>query len=113
MLDRSFSAAAPDRRWIANFTYLWILDGWLYVAAVIDLFSRRVMGWSMSARMTAELVTDELIMASQVTCDLYQRAINCWALCASVNFEVFAKTDLSNVFASARFPAASRARAKW
>jgi putative transposase len=63
MLERRFNAAAPNRRWIADFTYIWTAEGWLYVAAVIDLFSRRVVGWSMSATMTAELVTDALVMA--------------------------------------------------
>ena len=48
---------------MADFTYVWTAEGWLYVAAVIDLFSRRVVGWSMSATMTAQLVTDALIMA--------------------------------------------------
>jgi putative transposase len=63
VLDRNFEAPAPNRRWIADFTYIWTAEGWLYVAAVIDLFSRRVVGWSMSAAMTAELVTDALVMA--------------------------------------------------
>ena len=63
VLDRSFEAAAPNRKWIADFTYVWTAEGWLYVAAVIDLFSRRVVGWSMSAAMTAQLVTDALVMA--------------------------------------------------
>jgi putative transposase len=63
VLERSFNAPAPNRRWIADFTYIWTAEGWLYVAAVIDLFSRRVVGWSMSASMTAELVTDALVMA--------------------------------------------------
>ena len=63
VLERSFNAPAPNRRWIADFTYIWTAEGWLYVAAVIDLFSRRVVGWSMSATMTAELVTDALVMA--------------------------------------------------
>jgi transposase InsO family protein len=63
VLDRSFEAVAPNRKWIADFTYLWTAEGWLYVAAVIDLFSRRVVGWSMSAGMTAQLVTDALVMA--------------------------------------------------
>ena len=63
VLGRSFDAPAPNRRWIADFTYIWTAEGWLYVAAVIDLFSRRVVGWSMSATMTAELVTDALVMA--------------------------------------------------
>ena len=56
-------SAAPNRKWIADFTYVWTAEGWLYVAAVIDLFSRRVVGWSMSAAMTAQLVTDALVMA--------------------------------------------------
>ena len=59
VLDRSFEAPAPNRKWIADFTYVWTVEGWLYVAAVIDLFS----GWSMSAAMTAQLVTDALVMA--------------------------------------------------
>jgi putative transposase len=63
VLDRSFAAPAPNQRWIADFTYVWTAEGWLYVAAVIDLFSRRVVGWSMSAAMTAQLVTDALVMA--------------------------------------------------
>ena len=53
VLDRTFEASAPNRKWIADFTYVWTAEGWLYVAAVIDLFSRRVVGWSMSAAMTA------------------------------------------------------------
>ncbi len=57
------SAEAPNQKWIADFTYLWTAEGWLYVAAVIDLFSRRVVGWSMSATMAAQLVTDALMMA--------------------------------------------------
>jgi putative transposase len=63
VLDRSFAAPAPNRKWIADFTYVWSAEGWLYVAAVIDLFSRRVVGWSMNAAMTAQLVTDALVMA--------------------------------------------------
>jgi putative transposase len=63
VLDRAFEAPAPNRKWIADFTYIWTAEGWLYVAAVIDLFSRRVVGWSMGATMTAQLVTDALIMA--------------------------------------------------
>ena len=49
VLDRTFEAPAPNRKWIADFTYVWTAEGWLYVAAVVDLFSRRVVGWSMSA----------------------------------------------------------------
>jgi putative transposase len=63
VLERQFEASAPNRKWVADFTYIWTTEGWLYVAAVLDLFSRRVVGWSMSATMTAELVTDALVMA--------------------------------------------------
>lgn len=63
VLDRQFTATQPNQRWIADFTYVWTAEGWLYVAAVIDLFSRRVVGWSMKAEMTAGLVTDALVMA--------------------------------------------------
>ena len=63
VLNRTFEASAPNRKWIADFTYVWTTEGWLYVAVVIDLFSRRVVGWSMSAAMTAQLVTDALVMA--------------------------------------------------
>ena len=63
LLDRQFDAERPNQKWIADFTYIWTTEGWLYVAAVIDLFSRRVVGWSMSAGMTAQLVADALLMA--------------------------------------------------
>ena len=63
VLDRQFFADGPNQKWVADFTYIWTAEGWLYVAAVIDLFSRRVVGWSMSSTMTAQLVTDALIMA--------------------------------------------------
>jgi len=63
VLNRTFDAASANRKWVADFTYLWTAEGWLYVAAVVDLFSRRVVGWSMSATMTAQLVTDALVMA--------------------------------------------------
>jgi putative transposase len=63
VLDRQFEASAPNQKWVADFTYIWTAEGWMYVAAVIDLFSRRVVGWSMSAAMTAQLVTDALMMA--------------------------------------------------
>jgi putative transposase len=63
LLDRQFTAERPNQKWIADFTYIWTAEGWLYVAAVIDLFSRRVVGWSMGAGMTAQLVTDALVMA--------------------------------------------------
>jgi putative transposase len=63
LLDRQFAAERPNQKWIADFTYIWTAEGWLYVSAVIDLFSRRVVGWSMSSSMTAQLVADALLMA--------------------------------------------------
>ncbi len=59
----SFTATAPNQKWVADFTYVWTHEGWLYVAVVLDLYARRVVGWSMHATMTAELVTDALTMA--------------------------------------------------
>ena len=49
VLEREFDANGPNQKWVAAFTYVWTTEGWLYVAAVIDLFSRRVVGWSLSA----------------------------------------------------------------
>ena len=63
LLDRQFEAKAPNQRWVADFTYIWTDEGWLYFAVVLDLYSRRVVGWSMSTEMTAQLVTDALVMA--------------------------------------------------
>ena len=63
VLDRQFAAEAPNQKWVADFTYIWTAEGWLYLAAVIDLFSRRVVGWSMKMDMTAQLVIDALMMA--------------------------------------------------
>jgi len=123
VLDRDFEAPAPNRKWIADFTYIWTAEGWLYVAAVLDLFSRRVVGWSMSATMTAQLVTDALIMAiwrrgkpdallhhsdrgSQYTSEQFQRSLtdhgvtcsmsrsgNCWDNAAMESFFSSLKTE--------------------
>ena len=63
ILDRAFSAARPNQKWLADFTYIWTAEGWLYVAVVLDLFSRRIVGWSMKAERDAALVMDALMMA--------------------------------------------------
>ncbi len=63
LLQREFEADAPNRKWLADFTYVWTDGGWLYVAVVLDLYSRRIVGWSMKAEMTAQLVIDALVMA--------------------------------------------------
>ena len=123
VLNRQFDAPAPNRKWVAAFTYLWTAEGWLYVAAVVDLFSRRVVGWSMQATMTTQLVTDALVMAiwrrgkpeavlhhsdrgSQYTSEPFQRLLadqglscsmsrsgNCWDNAAMESFFSSLKTE--------------------
>ena len=123
VLNRQFDAPAPNRKWVADFTYLWTAEGWLYVTAVVDLFSRRVVGWSMSATMTTQLVTDALVMAiwrrgtpdavlhhsdrgSQYTSEPFQRLLadqglacsmsrsgNCWDNAAMESFFSSLKTE--------------------
>ena len=63
LLDQDFSAYAPNQKWVCDITYLWTGEGWLYLAVVLDLFSRMVVGWAMDKRMKAKLVTDALQMA--------------------------------------------------
>ena len=63
LLARDFSPAAPDQAWSSDITYIATDEGWLYLAAVIDLFSRQVVGWSMQRHMQTSLVTDALRMA--------------------------------------------------
>jgi len=63
LLDRQFKATGPNQKWAADFTYVWTGEGWLFVAVVRDLYSRRVVGWSMRPTMTAQLVMDALLMA--------------------------------------------------
>jgi putative transposase len=123
VLDRTFQAPSANRKWVADFTYIWTAEGWLYVAAVVDLFSRRVVGWSMSATMTAQMVADALIMAiwrrgkpdtllhhsdrgSQYTSEQFQRLMadhgvtcsvsragNCWDNAAMESFFASLKTE--------------------
>ncbi len=123
VLDHTFTAASANRKWVADFTYLWTAEGWLYVAAVVDLFSRRVVGWSMQATMTTQLVTDALVMAiwrrskpeavlhhsdrgSQYTSEPFQRLLadhgvtcsmsrsgNCWDNAAMESFVSSLKTE--------------------
>ena len=107
-LDRAFNVSAPNRVWASDITYIRTWEGWLYLAVVIDLFSRRVVGWSMQPSMHTDIVLSALTMAvgqrlpepgllqhsdrgSQYTSDDYQRALkdhgiecslsgrgNCW-----------------------------------
>lgn len=126
VLDRQFNAPSPNRKWVADFTYLWTGEGWLYVAVVLDLYSRRVVGWSMQPQMTAQLVTDALLMAiwrrgpntallhhsdqgSQYTAESFQRLLadygatcsmsrsgNCWDNAAMESFFATLKKERTN-----------------
>jgi len=92
LLGQNFRTAAANQKWVADITYIWTAEGWLYLAAVVDLFSRRVVGWSMQPTMTAELVVEAQQMAfstrqpgrgliqhsdrgSQYASDAYQRLL--------------------------------------
>jgi putative transposase len=63
VLDRNFNVAAPNQVWVGDLTYIPTAEGWLFLAVVIDLFSRKVVGWSMRSDMQRELVLDALDMA--------------------------------------------------
>jgi putative transposase len=63
MLDRDFSATAPNQKWVADITYIPTQEGWLFLAAVLDLFSRRIVGWAMSQWINEALVSSALQMA--------------------------------------------------
>lgn len=123
LLQREFDAAGPNRKWAADFTYIWTEEGWLYVAVVLDLYSRRVVGWSMQPQMIAQLVIDALMMAvwrrgkprellhhsdqgSQYTSEMFQRLLldqgitcsmsrrgNCWDNAAMESFFSSLKTE--------------------
>jgi putative transposase len=123
LLDRQFQASGPNQKWAADFTYVWTAEGWLFVAIVLDLYSRRVVGWSMQSSMTAQLVMDALLMAilrrgrpeavlhhsdqgSQYTSEDFQRLLeshgiacsmsrrgNCWDNAAMESFFSTLKTE--------------------
>jgi putative transposase len=63
LLEQNFTADAPDQKWVSDITYIWTEEGWLYLAVVLELYSRRVIGWAIAERMTASLVCDALVMA--------------------------------------------------
>jgi putative transposase len=123
LLDRQFQVSGPNQKWAADFTYVWTAEGWLFVAIVLDLYSRRVVGWSMQSSMTAQLVMDALLMAilrrgrpeavlhhsdqgSQYTSEDFQRLLeshgiacsmsrrgNCWDNAAMESFFSTLKTE--------------------
>ena len=63
LLAQDFTAKAPNQKWVSDITYLWTDEGWLYLAVIIDLYSRLVVGWALAERMTADLACQALQMA--------------------------------------------------
>src|SRR5574343_1526667 len=63
LLQQDFSASAPNQKWAGDITYIWTREGWVYLAVIIDLFSRRVVGWAISNRMKQDLALRALNMA--------------------------------------------------
>jgi putative transposase len=63
LLERNFAPAMPNRSWSADLTYVWTDEGWLYLAVVLDLFNREVVGWAIKERMSSDIVIDALTMA--------------------------------------------------
>jgi putative transposase len=87
-LNRQFNAIVPNQRWVSDITYIPTVEGWLYLAVVMDLFSRRIIGWSMSDRMKESLVIDALKMT------LFRREIHS---------KVLLHSDRGSQYASERF----------
>jgi putative transposase len=102
VLQRDFEAERPNEKWLADITYIPTEEGWLYLAATLDLYSRRVVGWAMADRMTNDLTLDALRMAvqqrevdpslihhsdqgSQYTGDEYQQMLKDWGIEVSMN----------------------------
>jgi putative transposase len=102
-LDRDFTAASPNRKWVTDITYLWTAEGWVYLAVVLDLFSRKVVGWSISESLATPLVSDALRQAienrrpdgkqllhhsdrgCQYTSDAYQRTLKTLGITCSMS----------------------------
>ena len=102
VLKRDFEAAGPNEKWLADITYIPTEEGWLYLAAALDMYSRRIVGWAMSDRMTADLTLSALRMAvqqrevdpdlihhsdqgSQYTSGEYQQMLKDWGIEVSMN----------------------------
>jgi transposase InsO family protein len=66
LLERDFSAKAPDRVWVGDITYVWTREGWMYLAVLIDVFSRRIVGWAMRPYLTQELALEALSRALEL-----------------------------------------------
>ena len=124
LLNRQFNVTAPNRVWVADLTYIRTAEGWLYLAAVMDLYSRRIVGWAMGKRITAELTLEALQQAlsrrtvspgllhhsdrgSQYAAEAYQRLLqrhgitvsmsrkgDCWDNAPMESFFATLKTEL-------------------
>jgi transposase InsO family protein len=122
-----FTTAEPDQAYVTDITYIWTQEGWLYLAVSIDLFSRRVVGWSMGSRMKAKLVTDALRMAiwqrqpsaglivhsdrgSQYASNVYRRLLQAYDLVGSMS----RKGDCwDNAVAESFFASLKKERVQW
>jgi len=94
LLNREFAADAPNEKWVADITYIPTQEGWLYLAAVLDLYSRKIVGWSMSHQVTADLVEDALRMA------LYERQPDSGLLHHSDRGSQYASEQIRQILAS-------------
>jgi transposase InsO family protein len=90
-LQRDFTAPHPNCKWVSDITYVWTAEGWLYLAVVLDLFSRRVVGWSMQERLTRPLVLAAFSMAAQ------QRQLSAQLLFHSDRGSQYASDDFSEL----------------
>lgn len=63
LLNRQFNVEEPNQAWVSDITYIWTLEGWVYLASVMDLFSRKIVGWSLASHMKKELAIQALNMA--------------------------------------------------
>lgn len=119
VLDRQFQADGLNQKWVADFTYIWTAEGSLYVAAVLDLHSRRIVGWSTQESMTSQLVADTLMMAvwrrgravallrysdqgSQCTCEYFQKLLDEQRISCSMSWagEVWGNSAVKSFFSS-------------
>lgn len=94
LLNRNFSTTGPNQKWCGDITYIWTDEGWLYLATVIDLYSRAVIGWSIQSTMTRELVCDALMMA------LWRRGFPRGVLCHSDRGSQYCSEDYQDLLKS-------------
>lgn len=102
LINRNFMASSPNAVWAADISYVWTWEGWLYLAVVMDLYSRQIVGWAMDKRIQKELVLDALSMAysrrrpshglihhsdrgSQYACHEYQKQLGRYGMLASMS----------------------------